>query len=89
MEKGVKDYRTRYPKRTQRILWAAGEAALFKAIQPRHLVRAVGDGVSLPEANTKGSIEVRFWKDCRDQSGWPPGREMPRIWEAPWSLSEG
>ena len=28
MEEDVNDDRTRYPKRTQRILWAAGEAAL-------------------------------------------------------------
>ena len=36
IEEGVNDNRTRYPKRTQRILWAAGEAALSKAIQPRY-----------------------------------------------------
>gem|GEM_PF-2843893 len=47
--------RTRYPKRTQRILWAAGKVAPPQAIQPRYLVRTGGDGFSVPEANTKGS----------------------------------
>jgi len=48
--------RTMHTKRTQRILWAAGETALPKAIQPRYLVSAGGDGVSVPESETKGSL---------------------------------
>ena len=33
--------RTMHTKRTQSILWAAGEAALSKAIQPRYLIMQV------------------------------------------------
>ena len=50
---------------------------------------AGGDGVTNPEANTKGSLWVRSWRACRGQRAWHAGRETPGTWETPSSPSRG
>jgi len=61
-----------------------GERTFLKQSSLVTPFNAVGEGVILSEANTKGPSVVRFRRDCRGLSAWHAWREMSGTWEVPW-----